>query len=163
MFAAGAAGIGGSDIPEGLTGERVSDAPPDVIDIAGLSTRRSDGCPSLTGLLPLADESSLTRGRVTFGRMSSKSVSFTCTVSPSCNPSSRSSRNDLARSADKDIFERSEPLLPKDVVEADAVGSENTCVRESPWPELPTSIEGLRRSEPVDNCLENGASFPGAV
>jgi hypothetical protein len=103
---------------EGLMGERVSDAPPDVVDAAGLSIRRNDGLPSLPSLLLLADESSLTRGRAGLGRTSSKSVSFTCTVSPSCNPSS--SRNDLARSADKDIFERSEPLLLNGALEADA-------------------------------------------
>ncbi|KAI0263707.1 hypothetical protein BGY98DRAFT_1045182, partial [Russula aff. rugulosa BPL654] len=57
---------GGNDIPEGLTGECVSDVPPPDV------------------LLPLIAESSLTRGR-TSGRTSSKSVSLTCTVSASCN------------------------------------------------------------------------------
>jgi hypothetical protein len=152
-----AAVIGGNDIPEGLTGERVSDAPPDVVDVAGLSTRRNGGLPSLPVLLLLADESSLTCGRTGLGRTSSKSVSFTCTVSPSCSPSS--SRNDFARSADKEIFERSEPLLPNGALGADA----DAGVRESPWPDGSMSVEGLRGSEPADSCRENGASLPRAV
>jgi len=154
-----AAVIGGRDIAEGLTGERVSDAPPDVVDVAGLSTRRNEGLPSLPELLLLADESSLTRARVVLGRTSSKSVSFTCTVSPSCNPSS--SRSDFARSADKEIFERSEPLLPNGALGAGAdAGARESLKLEG----CSTSVEDdLRGSEPVDSCREDGASFPGTV
>ena len=153
----GAAVIGGSDIAEGLTGERVSDAPPDVVDVVGLSTRRKDGLPSLPELLLLADESSLTRGRVVLGRTSSKSMSSTCTVSPSCNPSS--SRNDLARSADKEIFERSELLLLNGALEDGA----DVGARESLLLEGSTSVEVLCGREPADSCRENGAPFPGTV
>ena len=152
-----AAVIGCRDIAEGLTGERVSDAPPEVVDVAGLSTRRNGGLPSLPALLLLADESSLTRARVVLGRTSSKSVSFTCTVSPSCNPSS--SRSDFARSADKDIFERSEPLLPNEALGAGA--DAGAC--ESLMLEGSISVEDLRGNEPADSCRENGASFPGTV
>lgn len=153
-----AAVIGGSDIAEGLTGERVSDAPPDVVDVAGLSTRRNDGLPSLPELLLLAVESSLTRGRVVLGRTSSKSVSFTCTVSPSCNTSS--SRNDFARSADKEIFERSELLLPNGALDD---GADDAGTRESLELEGSISVEVLRGSEPADSCRENGALFPGTA
>jgi len=59
--------IGGRDIAEGLMGESVSDTPPDVVDVAGLSTRRNDGLPSLPELLLLADESSLMRAHVVLG------------------------------------------------------------------------------------------------
>ena len=53
---------GGNDIPEGLTGGRVSDVPPpDVVDIAGLSIHKNEGRPSLPELFPLITESSLTR------------------------------------------------------------------------------------------------------
>lgn len=152
-----AAVIGGRDIAEGLTGERVSDAPPEVVDVAGLSTRRNGGLPSLPELLLLADESSLTRARVVLGRTSSKSVSFTCTVSPSCNPSS--SRSDFARSVDKEIFERSEPLLPNGALGAGA----DAGARESLKLEGSISVEDLRGSEPADSCRENGASLPGTV
>jgi hypothetical protein len=135
----------------------VSDAPPDVVDAVGLSTRNNDGFPSLPELLLLPNESSLTRGRAGLGLISSKSVSFTCTVSASCNPSS--SRNDFARRVDKEILERSEPLLLSGALGADVDGG----VRESPWLEGSESVKGLRRSEPADRCRENGVSFPGAV
>ena len=159
---------GGIDIPEGLTGERVSgEPPPDVMDIAGLSMRKNEGRPSLPELFPLMAESSLTRGRDTLGRISSKSVSLTCTVSASCNPSS--SRADLARSADKEIFERSEPLLPKGAaLGADVDEGKDTWVRKSAWRELEpsTSIEPLCRSESEDSRgrdRKKEASFPRAV
>lgn len=42
------------------------------------------------------------------------------------------SRNDFARSADKDISERSEPLLPKDALEVGVCGCKDTCGRALP-------------------------------
>jgi len=144
--------------------------PPDVMDITGLSMRKNEGRPSLPELFPLMAESSLTRGRDTLGRTSSKSVSLTCTVSASCNPSS--SRADFARSADKEIFERSEPLLPKGgALGVDVDGGKGICVRKSAWRELGTStsiaVELLCRSESEDSRRgrdrKNVASFPGAV
>jgi hypothetical protein len=83
--------------------------------------------------------------------------SFICTVVPSCKPSS--SRDDFARSADKDILERREPLLPKDAPGADAGSGEDTCMSGSPWLEPWTSNEGLRCNEPVD--WENVVSYLG--
>ena len=136
---AAATTTGGIDIPERLTGERVSGVPPpDVVDNAGLSMRKNEGRPSLPELFPLMAESSLTRRCDTLGRTSSKSVSLTCTVSASCNPSS--SRADLARSADKEIFERSEPLLPRDgALGADVDGGKGACERRSALRELEPS------------------------
>jgi hypothetical protein len=170
MLLATDAVTGGNDIPEGLTGERVSDVPPpDVVDIAGLSTRKNEGRPSLPELFPLIAESSLTRGR-TLGRTSSKSVSLTCTVSASCKPSS--SRADFARSADNDIFERSEPLLPKGgALGADVDGGKGTWGRKSEGRELEPStsigVELLCRGESEDcrrgRDRKNADSFPGAV
>jgi hypothetical protein len=161
---------GGNDIPEGLTGERASDAP-DVVDIAGLSTRKNEGWPSLPELFPLIAESSLTRGR-TLGRTSSKSVSLTCTVSGSCKPSS--SRADLARSADKEIFERSEPLLPKagalgaDVDAGKGIGIRKSEERERGLePSTSIAVEPLCRGESEDcrrgRDRKNADSFPEAV
>src|SRR6266702_7189617 len=150
---------GGTVGAEGLIGERVSDAPPDVRDVAGLSMRRNDGRPSLPELLPFADESALTRGREIAGRTSSKSVAITCTVSPSRKPSSwycLSSRKDLDRSAEKEIFYRRELLLAKDEPETDTDkgGGEATCTceRESTRCEPSVSIEVLPRIEPLDCC-----------
>src|SRR6266702_3453494 len=138
---------GGTVGAEGLIGERVSDAPPDVRDVAGLSMRRNDGRPSLPG------------GREIAGRTSSKSVSITCTVSPSRKPSSwycLSSRKDLDRSAEKEIFDRREVLLAKDEPETDTDkgGGEATCTceRESTRCEPSVSIEVLPRIEPLDCC-----------
>ncbi len=169
MLAADAA-TGGNDIPEGLTGDRVSDVPPpEVVDNAGLSMRKKDGRPSLPELFPLIAESSLTRGRKV-GRTSSKSVSLTCTVSGSCEPSS--SRTDFARSADKEIFERSEPLLPKSgALGADVDEGKGTCVRKSVGRELKPStsiaVEALCCGESEDcrrgRDRKNVTSFPGAV
>ena len=164
-----AAATKGIDIPEGLTGERVSGVPPpDVVDNAGLSMRKNEGRPSLPELFPLRAESSLTRRCDTLGRTSSKSVSLTCTVSASCNPSS--SRADLARSADKEIFERSEPLLPRDGALGAGVDG-GTCVRRSAWRELEPSTSiavelFLWRRESEDSRgrdRKKVASFPSAV
>jgi hypothetical protein len=70
-----------------------------------------------------------------------------------------SSRNDFARSADKDSFDRSEPVLPKSELLAGAGGGEVTCERASPWLEGSTPIESLLRGSPLDNWCENGTSF----
>jgi len=141
MLLAPDAVTGGNDIADGLTGERVSDVPPpDAVDITRLSMRKNEeGRPSLPELFPLIAESSLTRGR-TLGRTSSKSVSLTCTVSASCKPSS--SREDFAQRAERDIFEQSEPLLPKSgALGADVDKGKGTCVRRSEGRELEKSTE----------------------
>ena len=113
-----------------LRGERGPDVP-EAREVAGLSTRKNDGIPSLPEFLSLMGDSSLASGRAT-GRTSSKSMSLTCTVSPSPGPSSwrLSSRDDLARSADREIFDRREVDLPMSEPEAGA--GVVPCERASP-------------------------------
>ena len=123
----GGGGDGKSMGAEGLTGERVS---PEARDVAGLSTRRNEGRPSLPELLPFAEESSLTRGRESEGLTSSKSVSITWTVSPApssccCCCCCLSSRRERDRSAERDILDRSEVLRTSDE-EDDASASSET-------------------------------------
>jgi hypothetical protein len=144
-------GLGGKIVGmEGLTGERVS---PDARDVAGLSTRRNDGRPSLPELFPFADESSLTRVRGSPGLTSSKSVSITWTVSlpSSCCCCCLSSRRDRDRSAEREILDRSEVLRTNEEPEVDAAmgaGAGAAGCGGELWPSA--SSESLLRVEAKD-------------
>jgi hypothetical protein len=104
--------------------------PPDVIDIAGLSMHEKEGSTLAPGALR-TNGRVVTHTRVQYvGTDKLKVRILTCTVSGSCNPSS--SRADLVRSANKDIFERSKLLLFKGgALSVDVDGGKGACLHKS--------------------------------